>query len=91
MDRTCELILEAGRNGAKLVAFPETYLPGYPHWIWSHTTKYGAPLFAALYHNAIELPSKESRRIGEAARAAGVWVVLGVDEREGGTVYNTQA
>ncbi len=91
VERTCELILEAGRGGAKLVAFPETYLPGYPHWIWSHTTKYGAPLFAELYHNSIELPSKESKRIGEAARAAGVWVVLGVDEREGGTVYNTQA
>jgi hypothetical protein len=71
VERTCELILEAGRGGAKLVAFPETYLPGYPHWIWSHTTKYGAPLFAELYHNSIELPSKESKRMGEAARAGG--------------------
>ncbi|GAB2814950.1 carbon-nitrogen hydrolase family protein [Alpinimonas psychrophila] len=91
VQKTCELISEAGRNGAKLVAFPETYLPGYPHWIWSHTAKYSAPLFAELFHNSIELPSNESRLIGEAAREAGVWVVLGVDEREGGTLYNTQA
>jgi nitrilase len=91
VQKTCELIREAGRNGAKLVAFPETYLPGYPHWIWSHTPKYSAPLFAELFHNSIELPSNESRLIGEAAREAGVWVVLGVDEREGGTLYNTQA
>jgi nitrilase len=91
VQKTCELIREAGRNGAKLVAFPETYLPGYPHWIWSHTAKYSAPLFAELFHNSIELPSKESRLIGEAARDAGIWVVLGVDEREGGTLYNTQA
>lgn len=91
VQKTCQLIREAGRNGAKLVAFPETYLPGYPHWIWSHTAKYSAPLFAELFHNSIELPSKESRLIGEAACDAGVWVVLGVDEREGGTLYNTQA
>ena len=90
VERVCERIREAGRQGAQLVAFPETYLPGYPHWIWSHTAKYAAPLFAELYQNAVELPSQSSRQIGAAARDAGVWVVLGVDEREGGTLYNTQ-
>ncbi|BBG05109.1 MULTISPECIES: carbon-nitrogen hydrolase family protein [Pseudonocardia] len=91
VERTCEFIREAGRTGARLVVFPETFLPGYPHWIWSHTTKYAAPLFAELFANSIELPSRESAAIGAAARDAGVWVVLGVDEREGGTLYNTQA
>lgn len=89
--KTCELIIEAGSNGAQLVAFPETFLPGYPHWIWSHTAKYSAPLFAELYENSIELPSAEADAIGDAARQAGTWVVLGVNERDGGTIYNTQA
>src|SRR5690606_34669144 len=91
VEKTREAILEAGRGGAKIVVFPETFLPGYPHWIWSHTAKYAAPFFARLFDNALELPSDESRAIGDAAREAGVWVVLGTDERDGGTLYNTQA
>ncbi len=91
VEKTIAFIEEAGAAGAKLVAFPETFLPGSPHWIWSHTTKYAAPFFRELYLNSIELPSKESQAIGEACRRAGVWVCLGVDEREGGTLYNTQA
>src|SRR5690554_915426 len=86
-----EKIAEAAQGGADLVVFPEAYLPGYPYWIWSHTAKYAAPLFAELYANSIELPSAESRAIGEAAREAGVWVNIGVNEREGGTLYNTMA
>ncbi|HJE57493.1 MAG TPA: carbon-nitrogen hydrolase family protein [Nocardiopsis listeri] len=84
-------IREAGREGARLVAFPETYLPGYPYWVWSHTPKHAAPLFAQLYANSVELPGEASRALGEAAREAGVWVVMGLDERDGGTLYNTQA
>ncbi|OJX68371.1 MAG: hypothetical protein BGO95_09380 [Micrococcales bacterium 73-13] len=89
--RTVELIHEAAAGGAQLVAFPETFLPGYPHWIWSHTAKYAAPLFAELYANAVEFPSVEADAIARAARDAGIWVCLGVDERDRGTLYNTMA
>jgi aliphatic nitrilase len=91
VDKACDLIEEAGRAGAGLVVFPETYLPGYPYWIWSHTPAQGAPLFAELFANSVELPSDASRRIGAAARRANAWVVMGLDEREGGTLYNTLA
>jgi aliphatic nitrilase len=91
VDKACALIEEAGRNGAGLIAFPETYLPGYPFWIWTHTPRNSAPLFAELYANAIELPSDASRRIGDAARRANAWVVMGLNERDGGTLYNTLA
>lgn len=91
IDRACAIIAEAGRNDAQLVAFPESFIPGYPYWIWSHTPAQGAPLFAELYANAVELPSQACDRIGEAARRARTWVVLGINEREGGTLYNTQA
>jgi nitrilase len=91
VDKACALIEEAGANGAGLIAFPETFLPGYPFWIWTHTPAESAPLFAELFANSIELPSDASRRIGEAARRANAWVVMGVNERDGGTLYNTLA
>lgn len=91
VEQACSFIREAGRNGARLVVFPETYLPGYPYWIWSHTAKYAAPLFAELYANSVELPGPASDRIAAAAGEAGAWVVMGMDEREGGTLYNTLA
>jgi nitrilase len=91
VDKACTLIEQAGQEGAGLVVFPETYLPGYPFWIWSHTPAEGAPLFAELYRNAVELPSDATRRIGDAARRARAWVVMGLNEREGGTLYNTLA
>jgi nitrilase len=89
--RAVEFIHEAAAGGARLVAFPETFLPGYPHWIWSHTSKYAAPLFAELFRNAIEFPSPQASALGVAAREAGIWVCMGVNEREGGTLYNTMA
>ena len=37
VDKACRLIAEAGAAGARLIVFPESFLPGYPFWIWSHT------------------------------------------------------
>jgi nitrilase len=91
VEKACRLIEEAGREGAQLIVFPETYLPGYPFWIWSHTPAQSAPLFAELYANSVELPSDATRRIGEAAWRARAWVVMGLNERDGGTLYNTLA
>lgn len=87
--KACRLIEEAGREGARLVVFPETFLPGYPFWIWSHTPAQSAPLFAELFREAVELPSEATRRIGEAAASARTWVCMGLNERDGGTLYNT--
>lgn len=89
--RAIEFIHQAAAGGARLVAFPETFLPGYPYWIWSHTAKYGAPLFAELYRNSMEFPSPQAKAIAAAAQEAGIWVCLGVNERDGGTLYNTMA
>lgn len=89
--QVCDLIAEAGAAGAQLVAFPETYLPGYPAWVWSHPPGQAMALFGALYANAVQLPGPASDAIAAAAGAAGIWVVLGVDEKAGGTLYNTLA
>ena len=89
-DKACKLIEEAAEGGAQLIAFPETFIPGYPFWIWTHTPTNGAPLFAEYFANSVELDSDCLKRIGAAARKAGAHVVMGINERKGGTLYNTQ-
>ena len=87
--KACRLIEDAGRAGARLVVFPESFLPGYPFWIWTHTPAESAPLFAELFGQSVELPSDATRQLGQAADTARTWVCIGVNERDGGTLYNT--
>lgn len=89
IDKTCRLIEEAAAKGAKLVVFPETFVPGYPFWIWTHTPAMSGKFFFELFANSITVGSEATDRIGAAARKAGVYVVLGISERDGGTLYNT--
>ena len=89
LEKALSLIDEAAGQGAQIIAFPETYLPGYPFWIWTHTPTTGAPLFQRLFDNAIEVPGPETAALAQAAAKAGAWIVMGVDEKSGGTLYNT--
>lgn len=86
IEKACRLIQASAEQGADLVAFPETFVPGYPFWIWTHTPTRGAPLYYELFTNSVEVGSDATDRIGAAARKAGVYVVLGISEREGGTL-----
>lgn len=92
VDKVCALILEAARNGASLVAFPEVFVAGYPYWNWVMNPIDGSPWFEKLCRSAIEIPGPEIQRISAAAKANGVHVVVGVNERSRtgiGTIYNT--
>jgi len=87
--KACKLIDKAGKNGADLIVFPEVYIPAYPYWIWLGSPTWGAPFFAELYKNAVEIPSPTTEAIGEAAKKAHAYVVMGLNEREKDTLYNT--
>lgn len=89
-DKACSLIAEAGRNGAALVAFPEVWLPGYPSWAFLGTPLWGNDFFAELYANSVEIPSAATAKLCAAAKHAGTYVVMGLNERAGGTLYITQ-
>ena len=89
LEKAVGLIEEAAAEGAKLIAFPESFLPGFPFWISTHTPTEGAPLFQALVQNAVTIPSPALDVLSEAARAADAHVVMGTTERDGGTLYNT--
>jgi len=88
-----ELIIEAGSKGAKLVVFPETWLPGYP--VWSvFDSFFGSPrakkTYRQLYENAIEVSGPEISELGGVCREADVILAMGVNERtSSGTIYNS--
>lgn len=94
VEKACGLIEEAGRNGAQLVVFPETWVPGYPVWAGA-TARWNYPpskkVFTRLFHNSVEIPGPDTRALGEAARHAGTFVAMGINERtpDTGTLYNT--
>jgi nitrilase len=88
-EKACHLILEAGARGAALAAFGESWLPGYPFFVWGEAT---ASMAAEYLANAVEIPSAITDRLCEAARKANIDVVIGMAERDPqtrGTVYCT--
>lgn len=93
----CKRIKEAGANGAKLVAFSETYIPTYPAYYtggFSNQIDEWALWNVALQDNSIAIPSEDTESIGKACRDAGVYCVMGVNELDDNngsrTLYNTQ-
>jgi nitrilase len=88
---------EAADAGARLLVFPETYIPGYPAWIWK--LKPGSDydltdrIHRELLDNSVDLAADDLRPLREAAAQRNVVVVCGVHERDGahsrGTLYNT--
>ena len=86
-EKACHLIQKAGAQGAALAAFGESWLPGYPFFVWGAATSSMAADYLA---NAVEIPSATTDRLGEAARKANIDVVMGLAERDPqtrGTVY----
>jgi len=92
VEKVCRLIAEAAGNGAKLVAFPEVFVAGYPYWSWVMNPVEGSPWFEKLCRSAIEVPGPEIRKIAQAAARHRINVVVGVNERHPqsiGTLFNT--
>jgi nitrilase len=93
--KACALIREAGRKGARLVAFPESFIPAHPVWFHFHsaTGRISTRLSVELFKNSIEIPGREVEALQSAARDAGAYVVVGVCEKlpnTFGTLFNTQ-
>ena len=78
--KACALIEEAARHGARLIAFPETYVPAFPVWSALRAPIYNHDLFKRLAAGAILVPGPEIARVSAAARRSGIFVSLGVNE-----------
>lgn len=79
----------AGAEGADLVVFPESFVPGYPDWVWRRAPMSDGDWYARFQDQAIGLADSDLDQAKEAAGSAGVWVALGITERSpSGTLYN---
>jgi aliphatic nitrilase len=88
--KTCDAIAEAGRAGAALVAFPESFIPGYPYWAMAKDPMSTSDFNRRLFDASMTIPGPECETLAVAAKRAGVHAVVGLTERDGGTLYNAQ-
>jgi len=96
LEKACDLIAAAGRGGARLVVFPEAFLPAYPDWVWAVPGGQSSvldELYAELVENAVTIPDATTRALCKAAKQANTHVVMGLNERNQGasnaSLYNT--
>jgi aliphatic nitrilase len=90
MERVLAAIDDVAKRGATLVVFPETVVPYYPYFSFVTPPAQMGPEHLRLYAEAVEVPGPETAAVGALAREKGIVVVLGVTERDRGTLYNAQ-
>ncbi len=88
--KVVEAIADAARQGARLVVFPETVVPYYPYFSYITPAVAMGPEHLRLYEQAVTVPSPATDAVAAAAKQHGIVVVLGVNERDHGTLYNAQ-
>ncbi|MBI1299448.1 nitrilase [bacterium] len=98
VDKACQLTHEAAAQGAQLVLFPEAFIPAYPRGlsfgaVVGSRSAQGRRTWQRYWANAVDVPSPATVALGDAARQAGVFLAIGVIERDGdssgGTLYCT--
>ncbi len=90
-DKVISLMAEAAGNGAELIAFPETFVPGYPWQIWLDSPAMGMGIVPQYHANSPTRNGPEMQRIAAAAAANNIAVSVGYSERDGGSLYMGQA
>jgi nitrilase len=95
VEKACRLIREAGQHGARVIGFPEGFIPAHPVWYHHHaaTGALANKLAVELFKNSVEIPGPQTEALGRAARDANAYVVMGVCEKlpnTTGTMFNTQ-
>jgi aliphatic nitrilase len=90
LELACERIDAAAVEGAQLVVFPETLLPYYPYFSFVKPPALQGAEHLRLYERAVVVPGPVTQRVAERAKENGIVVVLGVNERDHGSLYNTQ-
>ena len=89
--KTIDLIKRAAGEGARLVVFPETWIPGYPLWGWLGPVAYGMQYVRRYARNSLDYHSRQYRRLCAAAAKHKIHVMLGLSEFNRGTLYIAQA
>src|SRR4051794_8125456 len=90
VDKVIRQILALGREGVQFATFPETVVPYYPYFSFVQPPFRMGAEHHRLLEQAVTVPSAATQAIGEACKQAGMVVSIGVNERDGGTLYNAQ-
>jgi nitrilase len=90
IDKAIDLIGQASAAGAEIVAFPETWIPGYPWWIWLGAPAWGMQFVQRYFENSLVVGEERLERVQDAARRHAIAVSLGISERDGGSLYMGQ-
>lgn len=90
VEKAIDYMDQAGAAGVDVLAFPETWLPGYPWWIWLGSPAAGMGFVGAYHQNAIVPDSPQDRALAEAARRNKLHAIVGVAERDNGSLYMGQ-
>ena len=98
VEKTCRLVVEVAEQGADLVLFPEAFIPAYPRGLGfgavvGSRSPEGRRTFQRYWANAVQVPGPATEALGKAAREAGIYLSIGVIERDStfsrGTLYCT--
>ncbi|SAL67769.1 Nitrilase/cyanide hydratase and apolipoprotein N-acyltransferase [Caballeronia udeis] len=90
LEKVLETIDNAARQGVQLIVFPETFLPYYPYFSFVRAPVASGAEHMRLYDEAVVVPGPVTHAVAERARRHGMVVVLGVNERDHGSLYNSQ-
>lgn len=90
VDKLCRQLLALGREGVQFAVFPETVVPYYPYFSFVQPPFAMGKQHLKLLEESVIVPSDVTRQIGEACREANIVACIGVNERDGGTIYNAQ-
>lgn len=89
-EKVLDAIASAAREGVQLIVFPETFIPYYPYFSFIQPPVLMGKEHMRLYEEAVTVPGPVVDAVARAARSYEMVVVLGVNERDGGSLYNTQ-
>jgi len=90
LEKVCAAVAGAAGRGAQIAVFPETFVPYYPYFSFVQPPCQQGREHLQLYERAVVVPGPATQAVADSARTHGIVVVLGVNERDHGSLYNTQ-
>jgi nitrilase len=91
-EKACRLVREAAGEGADIIGFPETFIPGYPYWNWVNAPIDGYDWYKRYRRESVDVPGPEVDQLRSVADETATTLVVGITERDPntvGTLYNT--
>ena len=90
IEKACGFIKEAAQNGAKVIGFPEGYVPGYPWWIWQKPIESCVERYASLIRNSVVIGGDAFKQLAACCKENKIYACIPVHERMNDSVYMTQ-